>query len=107
MLTTEDSNYSVSAGCCAAVNRSRCTEENWSCCLVQQDFLPNLFALREAENIEAKTTAHESKGSLPATLFYLTLSISCLSVTISGYFLVPGLDHGSEILLESSCCYSL
>lgn len=54
MLTMEDSNRSVSTGCCDAVNRSRCPGVDWSCCLVQQGFLPNLFSLHEAENMKQR-----------------------------------------------------
>ena len=75
MLTMEDSNHSVSTGCCTAVNGSGCPEADWSRCLVQQGFLPNLFSLHEAGNNEAKMTARESKGNLPATLLSPTLSI--------------------------------
>lgn len=54
MLTMEDSNCSMSTGCCDAVTRSRCPGVDWSCCLVQQGFLPNLFSLREAENMKRR-----------------------------------------------------
>lgn len=54
MLTTEDSNDSKSAGCCDAVKRSGCPGVDWSCCLVQQGFLPNLFSLHEAENMKQR-----------------------------------------------------
>lgn len=53
---------------------------------MQQGFLPNFFSVHEAENMKQRRWL--PKGNLPATLLYLTLSVSCLSFSVSGYLLI-------------------
>lgn len=106
MLTTEDSNHSMSTGCCAAVNHSRCPGMDWSWCLVQQGFLPNLFSLHEAQSMKQRRQLMKVK-EISLQHFSIRHSISCLLFSISGYLLVPWLGHGSEAPLENDCCYSL
>lgn len=55
----------LSAGCCDALNHSRCTGVDWSCCLMQQGFLPNFFSMHESENMKQRRRL--LKGNLPAT----------------------------------------
>lgn len=54
MLTMEDSNHDMAAGSCAAINHSRCPGLDWTCSLMQQGFLSNLFFLHEAEHMKQR-----------------------------------------------------